>query len=82
MLGFPKTSEYTGIGVFSHCVLLSHRLEPPETPGPVVIPGDMPEEYIYRPVYRKGAEVILYRDSSHVHSAPDEFIRQSLWRFM
>ena len=82
MLGFPSSDGYVGPGVFSHVVLLSHPLEPPEVPGPVIIPGALPEDYITRPVYSRGREVILYRDSHHVHSAPDLFIRAGIWRFM
>lgn len=82
MLGFPPSSEYTGPGVFSHCVKLSHRLEPPEEPGPVIIPDALPEPFVLRPVYSKGREVMIYRDSHLIHSAPDAIIRESLWRFM
>jgi hypothetical protein len=94
MLGFPPSDHYEGPGVFSHAVRLSHAMPPPETPGPVVIEGPppdpntgevrgaFPEAHVERPVFRRGAEVMLYKDCDHVHSAPDEFNREGIWRFM
>lgn len=82
MLGFPKSDNYVGPGVFSHVVKLSHCMIPPERPGPVIISGSFPESTIIRPVYRKGREIMVYKDSSVVHSAPDAFIRDGVWRFM
>ena len=94
MLGFPPGDGYEGPGVFSHAVRLSHAMPPPETPGPVVIEGPppdpntgevrgaFPEAHVERPVFRRGAEVMLYKDCDHVHSAPDEFNREGIWRFM
>ena len=40
------------------------------------------DEHVVRPVYRKGAEVLVYLDCDHVHSAPDEIYRDGVWRFM
>jgi hypothetical protein len=40
------------------------------------------EGYIYRPVYETGAEIIVYRDATVLHSAPDVTYRTSLMRFM
>ena len=37
---------------------------------------------VVRPVYRKGAEVLVYLDCDHVHSTPDEAYRYLRWRFM
>eukprot|EP00614_Pseudopedinella_elastica_P007340 CAMPEP_0172586344 /NCGR_PEP_ID=MMETSP1068-20121228/5715_1 /TAXON_ID=35684 /ORGANISM="Pseudopedinella elastica, Strain CCMP716" /LENGTH=337 /DNA_ID=CAMNT_0013381111 /DNA_START=80 /DNA_END=1093 /DNA_ORIENTATION=+ len=82
MLGFPNRNHYEGPGVFSHIVRLSHVMTPPAKPGPVIIEGNFPEANIMRPVYRKGCEVIVYKDCDHIHSAPDEFIRDGIWRFM
>ena len=82
ILGFPKMSRYKGPGVFSHAVMLSHPLPPPKDPGPVIISDDVPEECVLRPVYRRGAEVMVYRDCDHFHSAPDHFVRDGIWRFM
>lgn len=82
MLGFPSEDRYEGPGVFSHVIKLSHKMPEPEVAGPVIIEGNFPETHVMRPVYRKGCEVILYKDCDHIHSAPDEFIRDGLWRFM
>ena len=52
-------------------------------PAPAqIIEGRFPEEFIERPVYKKGQEIIVYRDCDVLHSAPDVVIRDSLWRFM
>ena len=45
-------------------------------------PPEMEEQYIVRPEYRKGREIVVYRDANHMHSAPDYAYRESLWRFM
>jgi hypothetical protein len=82
MLGFPLRDGYCGPGVFSHGVKLSHAMPPPEVPGPVILNDLIPEAYHFKPVYRKGQEVIVYKDCDHVHSAPNEFIRAGIWRFM
>jgi hypothetical protein len=76
--------SYSGEGVFSHVIELSHHMPEPETetPGPVIIDGRFPEEYILRPVYGKGREIIIYRDKDVLHSAPDVVNRDALWRFM
>lgn len=77
-------SRYVGEGVFSHIIELSHRMPEPEaaTPGPVVIEGRFPDEFIIKPVYKKGCEIIIYRDNDVLHSAPDVVCRDALWRFM
>jgi len=86
LMGFPPEDKWRGEGVFSHVVRLSHPLPMPERPVPVIF-GEtvcrgerIPEEYVWRPVYSKGAEIIAYRDSATVHSAPDRVHRESLWR--
>lgn len=33
MVGFPPEDNYTGIGVFSHAIKLSHRMPPPVCAG-------------------------------------------------
>jgi len=82
MLGFPIRDHYSGVGVFSHAVKLSHVMPPPEVPGPVIIDDPIPDEFVSKPVYRKGQEIIVYKDCDHFHSAPNEFIREGIWRFM
>jgi len=44
--------------------------------------GDLPISVIGRPEYRRGREVMVYMDATHIHSAPDETNRESVWRFM
>eukprot|EP00959_Pyramimonas_sp_CCMP1952_P459766 9478776-Pyramimonas_sp.AAC.2 len=46
------------------------------------VPDPIPEECIMRPVYRKGKEIMVYRDCDHLHSAPDMANRKAVWRFM
>jgi len=82
MLGFPIRDHYSGVGVFSHAVKLSHAIQPPETPGPVIINDSIPDEFVFKPVYQKGQEIIVYKDCDHFHSAPNVFIREGTWRFM
>lgn len=74
----------------SHIVKLSHALRQPGAEGEVIQyedlleskGADIPEECVVRPVYRKGGELVVYRDAHHLHSAPDFAHRESLWRFM
>jgi len=91
MIGFPKTDNYDGIGVFSHAVLLSHRLSPPPlTHNEPRLWTDvfseeqepMPE-FIVRPRYIPGEqEIMVYDDPDIFHSAPDFAHRDSVWRLM
>ena len=89
MLGFPPKSGFEGGGVFSHCVKLSHELKPQGRRGEVVQfelydprPREIPEEYVIRPVYKEGAEVLVYHDNAVLHSTPDYIDREAVWRFM
>uniref|UniRef100_A0A7S0R1R9 Uncharacterized protein n=1 Tax=Pyramimonas obovata TaxID=1411642 RepID=A0A7S0R1R9_9CHLO len=89
MMGFPAEDGFDGPGVFSHVVKLSHPLLQIGEEGSVIqwdcydpVPAPIPEECIMRPVYRKGKEVMVYRDCDHLHSAPDEANRKAVWRFM
>ena len=89
MLGFPPKSGFEGTGVFSHCVKLSHELKPQGRRGEVVQfelydprPREIPEEYVIRPVYKEGAEVLVYHDNAVLHSTPDYIDREAVWRFM
>mmetsp|Transcript_19066 Transcript_19066/g.53124 ORF Transcript_19066/g.53124 Transcript_19066/m.53124 type:complete len:169 (-) Transcript_19066:18-524(-) len=96
MLGFPAEDRYSGPGVFSHIVKLSHPLRQPGWEGEVIQfedlttpggkagggPEEIEDEYIMRPMYRKGCEIVVYRDANHLHSSPDYAYRESLWRFM
>ena len=92
MLGFPPRDDYQGAGVFSHCVKLSHELVPNagRERGEVVeynaydTTATLPisEEYVVRPEYKEGAEVLVYYDNAHLHSTPDRICRDAIWRFM
>ena len=47
-----------------------------------LISGPIPWEYVLRPAFRRGAELVVYADAAHLHSAPDSFNREAVWRFM
>lgn len=74
----------------SHIVKLSHTLRQPGAEGEVIqyedlaepSSGGIPADCVVRPLYRKGAEIVVYRDATHLHSAPDFAHRESLWRLM
>ncbi|KAL7524251.1 hypothetical protein ACHAWF_000880 [Thalassiosira exigua] len=86
MLGFPKKDNYDGVGVFSHAVQLKYeRAAPEDHPNnePVVYPRlVLDDEYIVKPRFSKGSEIIMYRDIDTLHSAPDVAYRASVTRFM
>ena len=113
MVGFPPTDRYTGLGVFSHAVKLSHRLPTPVHPNQprlwteafMTVPTDkmsstgdgvcssdnnhesaqtvpIDSQYIVRPEYRRGREVMVYDDRDVFHSAPDCTHREAMWRLM
>jgi hypothetical protein len=37
---------------------------------------------VLRPAFKRGAEVVVYSDAQHLHSAPDAITRDAVWRFM
>ena len=83
--GFPPEDNYEGCGVFSHVIPLeSECIAPDDHPRmePVLFDGTVDEEYIVRPSYRPGKELIMYRDIDVLHSAPDVTYRTSIMRFM
>ena len=89
MLGFPPCDHYSGGGVFSHAVKLSAELKAQGKRGEVVqydmyepYPGDIPEEYVVRPKYEEGKEILVYYDNAHLHATPDVISREAIWRFM
>lgn len=77
-------NNYQGLGVFTHAFKLTRSTTPPTIPQPRLwnpaIP--VPEESIIRPLYKRGREVMTYRDHQIFHSAPDFAYRMSTWRFM
>ena len=85
MLGFPMEDEYCGCGVFSHAIKLKHEHLAPAGHNdnePVLFEGTAGEDFIIRPEFAKGREILRYRDVDVLHSAPDYVYRQSVMRFM
>ena len=86
LLGFPPEDNYSGCGVFSHIVPLQIECFAPEghpRSEPVLFAGTLDQqEYIVRPQYKPGRELISYRDVDVLHSAPDVTYRMSIMRFM
>ena len=85
MVGFPFENEYSGCGVFSHVIKLKNEHLAPDGHNknePVLFEGSAGDEYIFRPEFTLGREVLRYRDVDVVHSAPDAVYRQSVMRFM
>ncbi len=85
MLGFPQEDEYEGTGVFSHAIKLTHECLAPNEHNvnePVLFQGTVDEQFIVRPHFSLGKEIIKYRDVDVLHSAPDVVYRKSVMRFM
>lgn len=86
MLGFPKEDNYDGVGVFSHAVKLKYERVAPEghpQNEPIVYPKlEVDDEYIVKPRFAKGCEIVIFRDIDNIHSAPDVAHRASVMRFM
>lgn len=86
LLGFPKEDNYDGVGVFSHAVKLKYErvaLEDHPQNEPIIYQGlAIEDEYIVKPRFSKGSELIMFRDIDTVHSAPDVAYRSSVMRFM
>jgi hypothetical protein len=83
--GFPNADQYQGCGVFPHIVALQKEcLAPDGLPRmePVLFQGTIDEDYIIRPEYCPGRELIMYRDIDVLHSSPDVIYRASVMRFM
>lgn len=49
---------------------------------PVLYTPEIAQEYIIRPCYEPGKEILFYRDVDVLHSAPDVAYRSSVMRFM
>ena len=62
MVGFPPCDDYSGIGVWSHVIKLRQRLPPPISPGPRVFTESFAQEYVVRPAYCRGREIMVYND--------------------
>ena len=48
---------------------------------PIFYRGTVPNEYIVRPRYAAGREIIVFRDVDVLHSTPDIQYRTSIMRF-
>jgi hypothetical protein len=86
--GFPPTCGYSGTGVYSHMVKLSGpHLAPPDHPNnePVLFPRlekILDDKFVVRPLYQKHSELLRFKDTCSLHSAPDVTYRSSVMRFM
>jgi hypothetical protein len=88
--GFPPRNDYVGTGVFPHIIKLQHEQWKDDvvpttsnrTNKPIFYRGDsIPKEYVVRPLYRPGREIVTFRDVDVLHSSPDIQYRQSIMRF-
>jgi hypothetical protein len=90
--GFPCEDDYDGIGVFSHIIPLQREQIAMDT-HPINVPivyddyilisnSSGLDEYIVRPTFRLGQEILVYSDTDVLHSAPDITYRTSCMRFM
>jgi hypothetical protein len=86
LLGFPREDNYDGTGVFSHAVKLKYeRNAPMDHPinEPIVYPNLVVEdEFVVKPRYAMGHELIMFRDVDILHTAPEVAYRASVMRFM
>ena len=91
--GFPCDDDYDGPGVFSHVIPLqreqnakeSHPLHVPILYDDAIVSCSKRQsiiEYIVRPTFRLGQEILVYSDTDVLHSAPDITYRTSCMRFM
>jgi hypothetical protein len=88
--GFPCEDHYHGTGVFPHLIPLQHEQWAMRQAGtsnisssqkPIFYRGKVPEQYIVRPWYAPGREIIVFRDVDVLHSTPDIQYRSSIMRF-
>ena len=83
--GFPVDDDYNGCGVFSHLVPLRYECHAPASHPrmePILFQGTIDEQFIIRPSYAAGRELLIYRDIDVLHSSPDVAYRTSVMRFM
>lgn len=84
---FPPHDHYNGIGVFPHLIKLKYEqwAKPLDAASnrnkPTFYRGTVPEEYIVRPRYTAGREIIIFQDVDVLHSSPDIQYRESIMRF-
>jgi len=85
VLGFPCENEYDCAGVFSHVVKLAEEHFAPDGHNhnePLLFEGLVDDNFIIRPSFGLGREILRYRDVDILHSAPDVQYRSSVMRFM
>lgn len=104
-LGFPPADNYTGVGVLTELVRLSHRFgmerfrqskfpltdvyqnytaeDCAEADRKGLEELGITETYRIQPVFKRGQEILIYRDSDHLHRGPkqDVLLRADCWRF-
>ena len=83
--GFPAVDDYSGSGVFSHLVPLRYECHAPDGHArmePILFQGTIDEQFVIRPSYAAGRELLIYRDIDVLHSSPDVTYRTSVMRFM
>jgi len=96
-----RASDHEGTGIFSELVRLTHEFSTESLKGTSDYLGlsteemDMKaaaalgvsEEYVVRPVFRRGQEILVYKDAEHLHRSPRSTsdpggrARQAIWRF-
>jgi len=85
MLGFPCEDLFTGTGIFTHVVKLDREHYAPIDHNfnePILFEGRIEENFIVRPKFGLGSELVRFRDVDVLHSAPDVTYRTSVMRFM
>jgi hypothetical protein len=97
LFGFPKESNYTGLGVFDHFIKLKPKSNdattstvmqeeikntPTSPPEPTVYTGTVDETYIIRPQFTIGQEIVVYRNDRVLHSSPDIAWRTCAMKFL
>jgi hypothetical protein len=83
--GFPADDNYEGTGIFSHVLPLTREcIAPDDHPRmePVLFQGSVSDDFIVKPSYGRGRELLVYRDVDVLHSSPDVAFRTSVMRFM
>ena len=103
MFAFPAagSSDHEGTGLFTELVCLTHEFSSETLKGTSSYHGlttanadrkaaaelGVSEEHIVRPDYRRGQEILRYKDSEHLHRSPRSVSdpagrkRQAIWRF-
>ena len=103
MLGFPAAgaSDHDGTGIFTELVHLTHEfytetlkgtssyrgLSTGESDSKAAAALGVSDEHIIRPIFCRGQEILIYKDSEYLHRSPRSTsdaagrARQAIWRF-